>query len=62
MAIRRHASRHARAWLQFAVASPRVGEPLGDVAAGIDGDDPRLAVVGCTFAPAHRCGATWPRR
>jgi aminoglycoside 6'-N-acetyltransferase len=42
------------AWFQFAVTESVSGELLGDVAAGTDGDDPRLAVVGFTFAPAHQ--------
>jgi aminoglycoside 6'-N-acetyltransferase len=41
-------------WFQFAVADRGSDELLGDVAAGTDGDDPRLAVVGFTFARAHQ--------
>jgi aminoglycoside 6'-N-acetyltransferase len=42
------------AWFQFAVTESVSGALLGDVAAGTDGDDPRLAVVGFTFARAHQ--------
>jgi aminoglycoside 6'-N-acetyltransferase len=41
-------------WFQFAVTESVSGELLGDVAAGTDGDDPRLAEVGFTFARAHQ--------
>ena len=39
-------------WFPFAVTDPVTGALLGDVAACTDGDDPRLATLGVTFAPA----------
>ena len=39
-------------WFPFAVTDPATGTLLGDVAACADGDDPRLATLGVTFAPA----------
>jgi aminoglycoside 6'-N-acetyltransferase len=41
-------------WFQFAVTDGASGQLLGDVAAGTDGGDPRLAVVGFTIARAHQ--------
>jgi RimJ/RimL family protein N-acetyltransferase len=41
-------------WFQFAVTERESGQLLGDVAAGTDGGDPRLAVVGFTIARAHQ--------
>ena len=39
-------------WFAFAVTDPATGAVLGDVAACTAGDDPRLATLGVTFAPA----------
>ena len=44
-------------WFQFAVVDAATGRHIGDVAAGVDGDDSRLATIGVTLAPsAHGRG------
>lgn len=40
------------AWFQFAVDVRATSTHVGDVAAFVDGDDPRLARVGVTLSPA----------
>jgi aminoglycoside 6'-N-acetyltransferase len=37
-------------WFQFAVIEAATGAHLGDVAAGVDADDPRLVTIGVTLA------------
>lgn len=37
-------------WFQFAVVDAATGGHIGDVAAGVDADDPRLATIGVTLA------------
>ena len=37
-------------WFQFAVVEAATGVHIGDVAAGIDADDPRLATIGVTVS------------
>lgn len=37
-------------WFQFAIAEAASGVHVGDVAAGVDADDPRLVAVGITLA------------
>ncbi len=37
-------------WFQFAVVEAATGVHIGDVAAGVDADDPRLATIGVTLA------------
>jgi RimJ/RimL family protein N-acetyltransferase len=37
-------------WFQFAVVEAATGVHIGDVAAGIDADDPRLTTIGVTLA------------
>jgi RimJ/RimL family protein N-acetyltransferase len=41
-------------WFQYAVALRSTHELIGDCAARTDGDDPRLAEIGFTLAPAHQ--------
>lgn len=37
-------------WFQFAMVEAATGAHIGDVAAGVDADDPRLATIGVTLA------------
>jgi aminoglycoside 6'-N-acetyltransferase len=37
-------------WFQFALVEAATGVHIGDVAAGVDADDPRLATIGVTLA------------
>jgi RimJ/RimL family protein N-acetyltransferase len=37
-------------WFQFALVEASTGVHIGDVAAGVDADDPRLATIGVTLA------------
>ncbi len=37
-------------WFQFAVVEAATGVHIGDVAAGVDADDPRLTTIGVTLA------------
>lgn len=37
-------------WFQFALVEAATGIHIGDVAAGVDADDPRLATIGVTLA------------
>jgi aminoglycoside 6'-N-acetyltransferase len=39
-------------WFQFAVVEKATGVHVGDVAAAVDADDPRLATIGVTLAPS----------
>jgi aminoglycoside 6'-N-acetyltransferase len=39
-------------WFQFAVVEKATGAHIGDVAAAVDADDPRLATIGVTLAPS----------
>lgn len=39
-------------WFQFAVIEAMTGVHIGDVAAGVNADDPRLATIGVTMAPS----------
>jgi aminoglycoside 6'-N-acetyltransferase len=41
-------------WFQLAVTETATGELVGDVGMGPDGDDPRLARIGFTVAPARQ--------
>jgi aminoglycoside 6'-N-acetyltransferase len=41
-------------WFQLAVSETASGVLVGDVGVGPDGDDPRLARIGFTVAPAHQ--------
>ncbi|CAN5488897.1 hypothetical protein BH23ACT6_BH23ACT6_27320 [soil metagenome] len=38
------------AWFQFALVEAATGTHVGDVAAGVDADDPRLATIGVTLS------------
>jgi aminoglycoside 6'-N-acetyltransferase len=40
----------AGAWFQFALVEAASGLHIGDVAAGVDADDPRLVTIGVTLA------------
>jgi RimJ/RimL family protein N-acetyltransferase len=42
------------AWFQFAVELDATGEHVGDLAAYSDDEDPSLARIGFTIAPAHQ--------
>ena len=39
-------------WFQFALVDAATGVHIGDVAAGVDAQDPRLATIGVTLAPS----------
>jgi aminoglycoside 6'-N-acetyltransferase len=41
-------------WFQFAMVEAATGAHIGDVAAGVDADDPRLATIGVTVATSAR--------
>jgi aminoglycoside 6'-N-acetyltransferase len=41
-------------WFQLAVTETGSGVLVGDIGVGPDGDDPRLARIGFTVAPAHQ--------
>ena len=43
---------HPGEWFQFAVVEKATGAHIGDVAAAVDADDPRLATIGVTLAPS----------
>jgi aminoglycoside 6'-N-acetyltransferase len=42
------------AWFQFAVVEAATGVHIGDVAAGVDSDDPRVATIGVTLTTSAR--------
>jgi aminoglycoside 6'-N-acetyltransferase len=43
------------AWFQFAIVEASTGLHVGDVAAGVDADDPRLVTIGVTLATSAQC-------